>query len=169
MRLGGQSLPGALYGFHRVQAKRRRPGIAPPLQGEARSGRVPMQNASAFCMGPGGGSGRGWAMLLMNRNSGFSIDCCPHPTLSQRDKHYSRSERGIGVRAGINKLRIRRGQQKRKTGISVHKPYCPPAVDAKPALTARKTSAATPRAPAALPWRRQSCRRGQSKNWSACR
>ncbi len=57
MRLGGQSLPGALYGFRRVQAKRRRPGIAPPLQGEARSGRVPMQNASAFCMGPGEGVG----------------------------------------------------------------------------------------------------------------
>ena len=29
----------------------------PPLQGEARSGRVPMQNASAFCMGPGEGVG----------------------------------------------------------------------------------------------------------------
>ena len=36
----------------------------PPLQGEARSGRVPMQNASAFCMGPGGGMGRGWTMPL---------------------------------------------------------------------------------------------------------
>ena len=34
--------------------------IPPPLQGEARSGRVPTQNASAFCVGPGGGSGRGW-------------------------------------------------------------------------------------------------------------
>ncbi|SAM57375.1 hypothetical protein CHUV0807_0276 [Cardiobacterium hominis] len=33
--------------------------IPPPLQGEARSGRVPMQNASAFCMGPGGGLGWG--------------------------------------------------------------------------------------------------------------
>ena len=30
---------------------------SPPLQGEARSGRVPMQNASAFCMGPGEGVG----------------------------------------------------------------------------------------------------------------
>ena len=36
----------------------------PPPQGEARSGRVPMQNASAFCMGPGGGLGRGWTMPL---------------------------------------------------------------------------------------------------------
>ena len=49
-------------------------------------------------------------MLLMNQNSCFSIDCCPHtnPSLllrkqylslrelfqSQRDKHCSRSERG---------------------------------------------------------------------------
>ena len=89
--------------------------------------------------------------------------------LSLWDKHCSRSERGVGVRAGINKLRIRRGQQKRKTGISVHKPYCPPAVDTKPALTARKTSAATPRVPAALPWPPQSCHRGRSKNWLACR
>ena len=31
-----------------------------------------------------GNPGRGWAMLLMNRNSGFSIDCCPHPTPSPR-------------------------------------------------------------------------------------
>ena len=31
----------------------------PPLQGESRSGRVPTQNASAFCVGPGGGSGWG--------------------------------------------------------------------------------------------------------------
>jgi len=30
-----------------------------PPQGEARSGRVPTQNATAFCVGPGGGLGRG--------------------------------------------------------------------------------------------------------------
>ena len=96
----------------------------PPPQGEARSGRVPMQNASAFCMGPGGGLGLpmkkadaffmgtqgGGEQSLMNQNSCFSIDCCPHPNpslllrkqylslreryVSQRDKHCSRSERG---------------------------------------------------------------------------
>ena len=33
--------------------------LLPPPQGEARSGRVPTQNATAFCVGPGGGLGRG--------------------------------------------------------------------------------------------------------------
>ena len=37
--------------------KQKQPKNSPPLQGEARSGRVPTQNTDAFCVGPGGGSG----------------------------------------------------------------------------------------------------------------
>ena len=45
-------------------------------------------------------------MLLMNRNSGFSIDCCPHPTpslllrkqyLSLREQCLSQRERGLST------------------------------------------------------------------------
>ena len=37
--------------------------------------------------------GRGWAMLLMNRNSGFSIDCCPHPNPYPRGTSIARVAR----------------------------------------------------------------------------
>ena len=64
-----------------------------------------MKKADAFFMGTQGGG----EQSLMNQNSCFSIDCCPHPNpslllrkqylslreryMSQRDKHCSRSDK----------------------------------------------------------------------------
>ena len=77
----------------------------PTFPSPAKQGRdgAPLEKGGCLFQG---NPGRGWAMLLMNRNSGFSIDCCPHPTpslllrkqyLSLREQCLSQRERGLST------------------------------------------------------------------------
>ena len=63
----------------------------------------PLQDAPASAAGEGRGGGE---QSLMNQNSCFSIDCCPHPTpslllrkqyLSLREQCLSQRERGLST------------------------------------------------------------------------